>query len=232
MIDIFTEYGKAFLYTDGYQFTGVAVTLYLLVITLILGFIFSLFLAIGRLSRNRFISLLIWLFSYVFRGTPFYIQLLVIYTGIYSLGFVRENDYLGWFFSSGYRCAVLALVLNTCAYTTEIFSGAIRSIPNGEVEAARAYGFSGWRLYRRILLPAALRQALPVYSNEVILVLHATSLAFTVTVPDILKVARDVNSATYQAFAAFGSAALLYLGLSIALIVLFRKAEKRWLAHL
>jgi histidine transport system permease protein len=168
----------------------------------------------------------------VFRGTPFYVQLLVIYTGIYSLGFVRESEFLGWFFSSGYRCAILALVLNTCAYTTEIFAGSIRSLPQGEIEAAQAYGFSGWKLHRRIILPAALRQALPAYSNEVILVLHATSLAFTVTVPDILKIARDANSATYQSFAAFGSAALIYLCLSFVLVFLFKRAERRWLAHL
>lgn len=232
MIDIFTEYGRAFLYTDGYQFTGIAVTLYLLVITLVFGFVLSIPLAIGRLSRHRSIAWPIWLFSYVFRGTPFFVQLLVIYTGIYTLGFVRENDFLDWFFGSGYRCALLALVLNTCAYTTEIFAGSIRSLPHGEIEAAKAYGFSGWKLYRCIILPAALRQALPAYSNEVILVLHATSLAFTVTVPDILKVARDANSATYQSFAAFGSAALIYLGLSFVLVALFKRAEQRWLAHL
>ncbi|WP_127557225.1 ABC transporter permease [Saccharospirillum alexandrii] len=232
MIDIIKEYGQAFLWTDGYQFTGIAVTLFLLVITLVFGFILSIPLAVGRLSKNRFIALPIWLFSYVFRGTPFFVQLLVIYTGIYTLGFVRESDFLDWFFSSGYRCALLALVLNTTAYTIEIFAGAIRSLPHGEIEAAKAYGFSGYKLYRCIVLPAALRQALPAYSNEVILVLHATSLVFTVTVPDILKVARDANSATYQSFAAFGTAALIYLALSFILVALFNRAEKRWLAHL
>ena len=127
---------------------------------------------------------------------------------------------------------ILAFTLNTCAYSLEIFAGAIRDLAHGEVEAARAYGFSGWRLYRHIILPAALRRALPAYSNEVILMLHATSLAFTATVPDILKVARDANAATYQPFYSFGLAALIYLLISFGLVALFRLAEQRWLVHL
>ncbi len=91
---------------------------------------------------------------------------------------------------------------------------------------------SPFTLYRRVILPSALRRALPYYSNEVILMLHATTVAFTATVPDILKIARDVNSATYQSFAAFGIAALLYLIISFALVWLFRRAERRWLAYL
>ena len=118
------------------------------------------------------------------------------------------------------------------AYITEIFAGAIRSVPHGEIEAARAYGFSSVKLYRCIILPSALRIALPAYSNEVILMLHSTALAFTATVPDLLKIARDINSATYQPFTAFGIAAVLYLIISYVLISLFRKAEKRWLQHI
>ncbi len=95
------------------------------------------------------------------------------------------------------NCTILAFALNTCAYTTEIFAGAIRNIAHGEVEAAKAYGLSGWKLYAFVIMPSALRRSLPYYSNEVILMLHSTTVAFTATVPDILKVARDANSATF-----------------------------------
>ncbi len=139
---------------------------------------------------------------------------------------------LNAFFRSGLNCAVLALALNTCAYTTEIFAGAIRSVPHGEIEAARAYGFSRFKQYRCIILPGALRIALPAYSNEVILMLHSTALAFTVTVPDILKIARDINASTYQPFYAFGIAAVIYLAISFVLIGLFKHAERRWLRHI
>jgi histidine transport system permease protein len=77
------------------------------------------------------------LYTYVFRGTPLYVQLLLMYTGMYSLEFVRSHSLLDAFFRSGFNCAILAFALNTCAYTTEIFAGAIRAIPHGEVEAAR-----------------------------------------------------------------------------------------------
>ncbi|OFT74189.1 histidine ABC transporter permease HisM, partial [Burkholderia sp. HMSC10F09] len=165
-------------------------------------------------------------------GTPLYVQLLLCYTGLYSLQVVRGTPMLDAFFREGMNCTLLAFTLNTCAYTTEIFAGAIKATSYGEIEAARAYGMSTFTMYRRVILPSALRRSLPLYSNEVILMLHATTVAFTATVPDILKIARDVNSATYMSFHAFGIAALLYLVISFTLVWLFRRAERRWLAYL
>jgi histidine transport system permease protein len=91
---------------------------------------------------------------------------------------------------------------------------------------------SGWTLYRRVILPQALRRVLPAYSNEVVLMLHATSLAFTATVPDLLKIARDANAATYQTFTSYGIAALIYLCVSFILVGIFRIVEKRQMAFL
>jgi histidine transport system permease protein len=124
---------------------------------------------------------------------------------------------------------VLALGLNTTAYTTEMLAGTLRSISRGEVEAAKAYGFRKRDIYRHVLIPAAFRRALPAYSNEVILMLHATAIAFTVTVSDVLKVAGDVNSDTYQAFYAYGIAAVIYLSVTLVLVAAFREMEKRLL---
>lgn len=231
MIEILQQYGMSLLYSDGYRFTGLAVTLWLLISSVVMGGLLAIPMAVGRVSSNKFIRLPIWLYTYVFRGTPLYVQLLVFYSGMYSLEIVRGTDFLNAFFRSGLNCTILALTLNTCAYTTEIFAGAIRAVPHGEIEAANAYGFSRFKLYTSIILPSALRTALPAYSNEVILMLHSTALAFTATVPDVLKIARDINSATYQPFYAFGIAAVIYLCISFVLIGLFRMAEKRWLAH-
>jgi histidine transport system permease protein len=232
MLEIIQEYWKNYLFTDGYRITGLAITMWLLVISIGLGFCLSIPLAVARVSKNRFLSRGVWLYTYVFRGTPLYVQLLLCYTGLYSLQVVRDHMLLDQFFRNGMNCTLLAFTLNTCAYTTEIFAGAIKATPYGEIEAARAYGMSRFTLYRRVILPSALRRALPYYSNEVILMLHATTVAFTATVPDILKIARDVNSATYKSFEAFGIAALLYLVISFALVWLFRRAEYRWLAYL
>ncbi|CAN7466797.1 ABC transporter permease [Trinickia sp. LjRoot230] len=232
MIEVIHEYWRNYLFTDGYRFTGLAITLWLLVVSIGIGFCLSIPLAVARVSQNRLLSGAVWLYTYIFRGTPLYVQLLLCYTGIYSLEVVRAHPLLNDFFRDGMHCTLLAFTLNTGAYTTEIFAGAIKATAYGEIEAARAYGMSRFTLYRRIILPSALRRALPLYSNEVILMLHATTVAFTATVPDILKIARDVNSATYMSFHAFGIAALLYLAISFALVGLFRRAEKHWLAYL
>jgi len=232
MIQILADYWRPFLYSDGMRASGLVVTLWLLASSLALGFLAAVPLACARVSKNRWLSTPVRIYTYVFRGTPLYVQLLLCYTGLYSLQVVRDHVLLNQFFRDGMHCTLLAFTLNTCAYTTEIFAGAIRATPYGEIEAARAYGMSSFTLYRRVILPSALRRALPYYSNEVILMLHATTVAFTATVPDILKIARDVNSATYQSFQAFGIAALLYLFISFALVWLFRRAEHRWLAYL
>lgn len=232
MIELLQQYGPAFLWSDGYNLSGLAMTLWLLVAAIGLGFILSLPLAIARVSRNRLLRWPVQFYTYLFRGTPLYIQLLICYTGLYSLEAVRAQPLLDGFFREAINCTILAFVLNTCAYTVEIFAGAIRNIPHGEIEAAQAYGLTGWRLYLHLIIPSALRRALPQYGNEVILMLHATSLAFTATVPDILKIARDANAATFMTFQAFGIAALLYMLLSFLLVGLFRLAERRWLAFL
>ncbi|EPJ92667.1 MULTISPECIES: ABC transporter permease [Pseudomonas] len=232
MNEIIQEYWKSYLWFDGYQLSGVAMTLWLLVASIAIGGTLAVPLAVARVSRNPLLRLPVWFYTYVFRGTPLYIQLLILYTGIYSLQVVRDQPTLDAFFREGINCTLLAFALNTCAYTTEIFAGAIRATPYGEIEAGRAYGMSEFTLYRRIILPSALRRSLPFYSNEVILMLHSTTLAFTATVPDLLKVARDVNSATYSSFEAFGLAAVLYAVMVFTLVWLFRRCENRWLAFL
>jgi histidine transport system permease protein len=232
MNEILQQYWQANLWSDGYHLSGVAMTLWLLTASIGIGFVLAVPLAVARVSPNPLIRGPVWFYTYVFRGTPLYIQLLVFYTGIYSIESVRAQPLLDAFFREGINCTLLAFALNTCAYTVEIFAGAIRATPYGEIEAARAYGMSSFTLYRRIILPSALRRALPYYSNEVILMLHSTTLAFTATVPDILKVARDVNSATYASFEAFGIAAALYAVIVFALVWLFRRGEQRWLAFL
>lgn len=231
MIEILQDYWQALLWTDGYNITGLAMTLWILILSVLFGGILSIFLAIGRNCSNKFIKLPIWLFTYVFRGTPLYVQLLVIYTGIYTLSIVKDHQWLDDFFQSGLNCTILAFTLNTCAYTTEVFAGAIRNVPSGEIEAATALGFNRWQLYKYIIFPRAFHIALPAYSNEVIFMLHSTALAFTVTVQDVMKIARDIYAETYQPFHAFGIAAVIYLCVSFVLIFGFKKLEKYCLAY-
>jgi histidine transport system permease protein/arginine/ornithine transport system permease protein len=135
-------------------------------------------------------------------------------------------------FREPYFCALLAFALNTCAYTIEIVAGAIRNVPHGELEAAKAVGMSRFVMVRRILLPSALRRAIPAYSNEVILMLQGSSIASAVTLVDLTGAARNIYSKHFAPFEAFVFAGLIYLVLTFALVWLFQRAEKRWLAHL
>ena len=210
---------------------GTLVTLELLLVALIVGLMIAIPLAVMRASPNPWVSRPVWLFTYVFRGTPLLVQLFLIYYGLAQFAWMRES--IVWpIFSSAWFCAMLAFAINTCAYTTEIIAGAISATNHGEVEAAKAMGMSPVILYRRILLPSALRRSLPAYSNEVIMMLHGTSIASIVTLLDITGAAREINSKFYLPFEAFITAAAFYLALTFVLVSLFHLAEKRWLAHL
>jgi len=210
---------------------GLKVCLLLLVISVATGFVLSVPLAVARVSPRRWLSVPVWLFTYVFRGTPLLVQLFVIYYGLAQFEAVR-NSVLWPLLREAWFCAWLAFALNTTAYTTEIFAGALRSTPSGELDAARAYGLSGFKLYSRILLPSALRRALPQYSNEVVGMMHATAIASTVTLVDVTRVARDVYANHLLPAEAFGTAAVIYFALTFTLVGAFKLLERRFLRHL
>jgi len=210
---------------------GLRVCLTLLFISVATGFVLSIPLAVARVSARPWLAQPVWLFTYVMRGTPLLVQLFIVYYGFAQFPAVRES--VAWpLLREAWFCAWLAFALNTTAYTTEIFAGALRATPHGEVEAARAYGLDGWRLYRRILLPSALRRALPQYSNEVVGMMHATAVASTVTLVDITRVARDVYANHLLPAEAFGTAAAFYFTLTFALVGGFKLLERRFLRHL
>ena len=210
---------------------GLKVCLLLLVISVVTGFVLSVPLAVARVSPRRWLSVPVWLYTYVFRGTPLLVQLFVIYYGLAQFEAVR-NSMLWPLLREAWFCAWLAFALNTTAYTTEIFAGALRSTPAGELDAAHAYGLSGFKLYSRILLPSALRRALPQYSNEVVGMMHATAIASTVTLVDVTRVARDVYANHLLPAEAFGTAAVIYFALTFSLVGAFKLLERRFLRHL
>jgi arginine/ornithine transport system permease protein len=210
---------------------GVQITLLLLVIAVASGFVLSVPLAVARASRNRWVSGPVWLFTYVIRGTPLLVQLFIIYYGLPQFEALRESS-LWPLFRSPWFCAWLAFTLNTTAYTTEMFAGAIRATPAGEIEAARAMGLSKFQVFRDVFWPGAWRRALPQYGNEIVQMMHATSLASTVTIVEILRVARDVYTNYLVVPESFGMAAVFYLILTVALTQGFRLLERHYLRHL
>lgn len=209
---------------------GLVTTVQLVFLSLVLGLFLALPLAILRTSNNLFISGPIWLFTYLFRGTPLLIQLYIIYYGVAQIDGIQDTFW--WLiFREPFYPALLAFTLNTAAYTTEIIRGSIISTPAGEIEAAKAYGMSWALRLRRIVLPSAARRAVQAYSNEVIFMLHASAIASVVTIVDLTGAARNIYSRFYAPFDAFIAVALLYMLLTFMLVYGFGRLERYLLKH-
>ena len=216
--------------------SGVATTLELLAISLACGLVLSIPLAVARASSTRWLSAPVAAFTFVVRGTPLLVLVYLIYYGVAQLDWVqtRWDDAWPWaWFKAPLFCTLVAFVVNTTAYTIELVAGAIRETPTGEVEAGQSFGMSRATLTTRIVLPSALRRALPGYGNEVILMLHATSVASVVPgIVDLTGAANSVYATTYLPFEAYILAAAVYLVLTFALVLVLRAIEARVLGHL
>jgi arginine/ornithine transport system permease protein len=211
---------------------GAWVTLKLTAISLLIGGILAIPLAIVRAGRNPFLNAPVWAFTYLFRGTPLLVQTYLIYYGLGQFEWIRESVLWGPVLSQAWYCALIAFSLNTAAYTTELLRGAIVTTNRGEIEAAKACGLSRWTRMRRIVLPSAFRRALPAYSNEVIFMLHGSVVASTITIQDLLGVGRWLNGRYYLAYEGFITAAVLYLVIVLLVSKGFRLWESKWLRHL
>ncbi|HDB1442672.1 TPA: ABC transporter permease [Vibrio cholerae] len=207
--------------------SGLWTTVWLVSLSLVIGLLCAIPLAIARNSKQKWFSLPAWGYIYFLRGTPLLVQLYLIYYGMDQWFPVKDTLWEhAWF------CALVAFILNTSAYTAEIIRGAINGLPKDEVEAAKAYGMSRFQTYQRIILPSALRRSLPAYSNEVIFMLHGSAVAGIVTIMDLTGAARLVNSRYYAPFEAFLSAGLFYMALTFIILWCFKQAEQRFLAYL
>ena len=212
--------------------SGAWVTVQLTALSVLIGLVCAVPVALARLSRNPLLSWPAYAYMFYFRGTPLLVQIFLIYYG--SGQFVAELRSLGlWqFFREPYFCAVLTLTLNTAAYTAEILRGAIQAVPFGEVEAGRAYGMSRSLILRRIVLPKAFRLALPAYSNEVIFLFQATSLVSIITIMDLTGVGRVIIAESFRTFEVWIFVGLCYLVMSYGILYLFKRLEYRLSGHL
>ena len=211
---------------------GAVLTVEITVVSLAIGLILAVPLSILRVSRNPLLSLPVQSFTFFFRGTPLLVQLFLVYYGAGQFSDTLRSLGLWVLFRDPWFCGVLTLTLNTAAYTCEILRGGIQAVPHGEVEAARAFGMSGSKLYRRIILPKAARIALPAYGNEVIFLLQATSLVSLITLMDITGVASRVAARSFAFYELYLTAAIFYLVIVYGLQGLFRRIERRLSGHL
>jgi len=212
-------------------FEGLKNTVILVSISLVLGLMIAVPLAILRNYGNSFVQYPIRAFVYFFRGTPLLVQMFLVYYGLGQFDLIKES-FLWPFFREAYFCALFAFTLNTAAYTTEILRGSIKATPHGEIEAAMAAGMSRFLMVKRIILPSAFRRALPAYSNEIIFMLHGSSLASVITIVDITGAARIINSRFYSPYEAFLTAAAFYMAITFLIVFLIKKLEVHWFAHL
>jgi His/Glu/Gln/Arg/opine family amino acid ABC transporter permease subunit len=206
---------------------GATLTLELVAIAVLAGLILAIPLGIARTSKKWYISGLPYAYIFFFRGTPLLVQLFLVYYGLAQFDAVRESS-LWPYLRSPFWCAAVTMTLHTAAYIAEILRGALQAIPKGEIEAARALGMSHNKALVHIMLPRAARIGLPAYSNEVILMLKASSLASTVTLLELTGMARTIIARTYLPVEIFFAAGMFYLAMSFVLVQAFKLLE-RWL---
>lgn len=212
-------------------FGGARLTVLLVTLSLSMGFVLAIIVALLRRSSIPMLVIPIKAYVFVMRGTPLLVQIFLIYYGVGQFEIIRQSVF--WVvLKSPFWCAIIALTLNTTAYGSEIIRGGLESVQFGEVEAARSFGMSGFLLFRRIIFPIAIRQALPAYGNEVILMVKATSLASTITIMEMTGIANTIMAENYRPMEAFIVAGSFYLILNFIMTRLIQLIEWKLSGHL
>ncbi|VTX62006.1 arginine ABC transporter permease ArtM [uncultured Aggregatibacter sp.] len=204
--------------------TSLLLTFASLLIAFLLALLFTFILAMG----NRWIKSAVNFYLVLFTGTPLLIQIFLIYSGPGQFEFITQSP-LWSLLSNAWFCAMLALALNSAAYSTQLFYGAVKAIPKGQWESCAALGLSRVQTLK-ILIPYALKRALPSYTNEIILVFKGTSLASTITIMDIMGYARQLYGTEYDALTIYGIAGGIYLLITGIATLVLRKVENKVLA--
>ena len=207
--------------------SAAVITLKLLSVSLIIGLLIGLFFAILRLNKNIFINKFAYGYSYVFRGTPLLVQIFIIYFGLGQIEYFRST-FLWVIFKEPYWCAIIAFALNTGAYTSEILRSAFQTIKPGLIEAGKSLGISNKIIFYKIQIPVAIRQSLPAYGNEIILMMKGTSLASTVTLMDLTGVAKYIISTTFKPIEVFIVAGGIYLFMTFIIHNIMKFLEKKF----
>tara|TARA_Y100000590_G_scaffold397183_1_gene478543 strand:- start:357 stop:1031 length:675 start_codon:yes stop_codon:yes gene_type:complete len=202
-------------------------TIELTLLSLFFGIFVGVFFAILRTSKNKILFYISYYYSYILRGTPLLVQIFIIYFGLAQIEWIRES-FLWIFLKEPYSCAILAFTLNTGAYSSEIFRSAFQTINKGILEAAKGLGLNKINTFFKIKLPIAIKQSLPAYGNEMILMLKGTSLASTVTLLDLTGVAKHIISTTFRPIEVFIVAGSIYLLMTFIIHNFIKFLEKRY----
>ena len=207
--------------------SAAVITLKLLSVSLIVGLFIGLLFAILRLNKNVFVNKFAYGYSYLFRGTPLLVQIFIIYFGLGQIEYLRTT-FLWVILKEPYWCAIIAFALNTGAYTSEILRSAFQTIKPGFIEAGKSLGISSKIIFYKIQVPIAIRQSLPAYGNEIILMMKGTSLASTVTIMDVTGVAKYIISTTFRPVEVFIVAGGIYLFMTFIIHNVIKFLEKKY----
>ena len=202
------------------------VTLKLVSSSLFLGIFLGTFFAALRIWKNKTLKIFSYYYSYVFRGTPLLVQIFIIYFGLAQIEYLRSS-FLWVILKEPYWCAIIAFTFNTSAYTSEILRSAFETIDKGYIEAGQSLGIPKDKIFYKIKLPIAIRQSLPAYGNEMILMLKGTSLASTVTLMDLTGVAKFIISTTYRPIEVFIVAGSIYLFITFLIHTFISLIERK-----
>jgi polar amino acid transport system permease protein len=209
---------------------GIGLTLELLFLSGILGLALAIALLLMRISGRWYLAAPTMAYIYIFRGTPILVQIFIIYYGLPQLDFVRDSIF--WpILREPFGCAIVALTLNTGAYVSEILRGGVLGVDRGLKEAGAALGLSVRDRFIYITSPIAIRLCLPAYSNDVISLMKSTALASTITLLDMMGIARTIVAETYAPYEVFISLMVIYLILTWIIQRTFGLIEKRLSRH-
>ena len=205
---------------------GIPLTLQVVIIATILGFILAILVALMRISGRGILSIPAYYFVYLIRGTPLLLQLYFVYYGLGQFSFIRES-FLWPILREPYWCGIITLTISTGAYSSEIIRGGIMSVSKGYLEASNALGMSKFMTFLKVTLPITFRQALPAYGNELILMVKASSLISIITLMEITGIARTIISKTYAPVEIFLVAGSIYLFINFLIVMSVNFAENR-----
>lgn len=222
--DFIAKYGPKY-------WSGLKITLQLVLLSLALGALLSLPVALGRMSQNRLWRGVTYSYVYFFRGTPLLAQIFLIYYGLGQFFEFWKSIGLWWFFREAWYCALLSFTLNTAAYQAEILRGAIESVPKGQTEGAQALGLRKRPIFFKIILPQALIVALRPYGNEIILMIKGSAIVSIITVFDLMGETRRAFSGTFD-FQTYLWAAVIYLLIVEVIRIIWDLFERRLTRHL